>query len=247
MFNMLKLESFGATDIGQIRLKNEDQYFIDPENRFFIVADGMGGMNKGDVASHIAVNEIVAFLQSVDTNGQISQLLIDAVLTANDKIKLKATDPGYHNMGTTILLGYFVDPVLHIVHVGDSRAYHIRKSKIKFITEDHTIVAQLLKRKIISEDEAKTHPLRNHLTQALGQQSALTPSYHSISIMRNDMIILCTDGLWNMLPNKEMLRFLNVQSPLERITKSMIVEANNRGGRDNITIVTLSFQDSKTV
>jgi protein phosphatase len=246
------MEWASKTDIGRIRSKNEDSLYVDQKHmRIFIVADGMGGHNAGEVASKMAIEQVSESIKnkfdSISTNdeAQIKRVIEDAIYKGNKEIYNQSlSHNSWDGMGTTITMALFIDLRLYIAHVGDSRAYMLRQKELTQLTEDHTLVSELMKNGSITEVEAKTHPKRNVITKALGTEISPIPDILSVDVDDGDVIILCTDGLTNMVDNYLIKNsFLN-NSNLQDSCDFLVDEANNRGGFDNITLIAIRYRHS---
>jgi len=231
------------TDIGRKRQNNEDNFYVNLEKKLFIVADGMGGHQAGEVASQMAVESLKNSLSTLKLNEmeseKIKEHILRSMLNAHNEIVEKAKqDINLSGMGTTVVLALGVDDKYYISHVGDSRAYLIRDKNITQLTDDHTVVAELLKAKMITPEEAKTHKMRHVLTQALGSNTQIIPSIKVITIQEGDILLLCTDGLTDMLTDEEILSvILKHKEDIEKTAQALVDKANEKGGKDNITIV----------
>lgn len=227
------------TDIGLVREHNEDSYYNG--HRLWMVADGLGGHQAGEVASQLAVHTISqAVLGSEDC---CSGSLSDAIYEANMKIYGEAKkSPQFAGMGTTITAALYdgIDK-LFIGHVGDSRAYLIRNGSMSQLTEDHSVVAVLLKDGALSAEEAKVHPHRNYLTQALGVDESIKVDLLEIKIFEDDYLVLTTDGLTNVVEDEEIVEIVNIEAEPQRICDILTDMARKRGGPDNITVLVIQF------
>lgn len=229
---MYNLNYTARTDVGRNRDINEDSYLA--KDNIFAVADGMGGHLAGEVASDIALNAVQRNLKKInDPPEQIKH----AFKIANSRvINYAKRNIGHYGMGTTLTLALLNGEDLWIGHIGDSRAYLFSKGKLKQITEDHSLVAHLVKQGEINAQEADHHPKRHVITKAIGSQPAIDPDIFSIKIGKGDRLLLCTDGLTTMLEDGEILTVINNPDPSEA-AKELVARANTRGGHDNITVV----------
>jgi len=238
------------TDIGKKRQNNEDSFHVDPVKRLFIVADGMGGHQAGEVASQIAVESIRNYLSAQNfkeiESEKIKEHILRSIFYAHEEIIKKAKeDISLAGMGTTIVLALGFDNKYYISHVGDSRAYLIRKKNITQLTNDHTVVAELLKAQMITPEEAKSHKMRHVLTQALGVDTQIVPSIQEINLEEGDFLLLCTDGLTDMLTDEEILSIINEHGEdVEKTVQSLVDRANEKGGKDNITVVLILHKEA---
>ncbi|MFK5220129.1 Stp1/IreP family PP2C-type Ser/Thr phosphatase [Lactobacillus helveticus] len=234
------IETAYASSIGKVRKSNQDfvQVFENREGvTLAIVCDGMGGHQGGDVASTMAVTHLGHNFGMTDfTDANIARKWLDVQLNSENEIILKTADkfPDLNGMGTTIVLAFaFKDNAL-IAHLGDSRAYSYSEGKFVQLTEDHSLVNELVKMGQITKEQAKHHPQKNIITQALGVSSTIDPE---IKLDENDIILLCTDGLTNSLSDPQIQQILATKelSLKERCNK-LISESNRLGGGDNITV-----------
>ena len=232
----------GATDTGCVRAANQDSYYIDPEGRFFVVADGMGGHAGGEVASKIAVDTICAYLESL-WNTEISpqQLMQDAIDKANQAIvNDQAANLVRSDMGTTVVLLIFRDKQPWYCHIGDSRLYRFRGAKLEQISEDHTWIARAIQTGVVNPDEAKSHPWRHMLLQCLGREDLKSVTAREVEWKAGDRFLICSDGLTEELSDDRIAHQLKSLRNGQQAAQSLIDSAKLRGGRDNITVVIIS-------
>ncbi len=252
----------GKSDIGLVRKANEDNFLClniceelnlnkNISISLFIVADGMGGHNAGEIASSMAIDEIKAFIKNnftklgdYETNEtEVHNLICDAIIYANDKIYKKAImDSSCHGMGTTLSLVLIIDKTIYIGHVGDSRIYLIRNNQIIRLTEDHSLVAELVKSGTIKPEEAVRHPQKNVITRAIGTEYSVDTDSGHHNINDGDYIVLCTDGLSNLLEDEEIMNIVFDSVLLDDACDNLINTAKARGGHDNITVVLIQIE-----
>lgn len=233
-----------GTHVGMVREENQDFFGKFPldnpdltiqKGQLFVIADGMGGHNAGRTASEMAVNKLAYYYFSVP-NENIAECLRRAFREVNRQIHDSSTTQSeFEGMGTTCVALILRENHAWICHVGDSRAYYISKKRIIQITEDHSVVAQMIKRGILTKKEAKTHPQRSQLYRALGPKPELEIDIEEITVKNNDYFLLCTDGLYNHVSDKEMLNIVTSNVP-QVACQELIAVANERGGQDNITL-----------
>ena len=241
---------FGAaTDIGRKRANNEDKFFCDAHERIFIVADGMGGHAAGEQASAIVIEslqrELAGTLASSSDSGSLAGVLQGALTEANrDVIAQSASNIEWHGMGSTAVVALFKNSTLHVANVGDSRAYLISGGRYQIVSRDHSVAAMLCEQGHISGDEIRVHPRRNQLTMCLGGESEVSPEYYSCPVQRNDRILLCSDGLWEMLTDREIVRLVSSHPVPQEAVAALINAANEAGGKDNITAIVIAVEDA---
>ncbi len=241
----MKLNFIGFSDPGLIRSNNQDAYYTDPEGRFFIVADGMGGHAGGEQASRIATQEIKAYLlANWDASKSGQQLLESALWRANEAILLdQQQHPERADMGTTAVVVIFPSRESPwCAHVGDSRLYRFRESQLEQVTEDHTWVARALKMGDISTDEARIHPFRHVLSRCLGREDLYFIDTQPVDVKVGDRLLLCSDGLTEELADPKIASYLQEFSTLENAAISLVEAAKDQGGHDNITVVIVTLE-----
>ena len=244
------MKFFGLTDIGKTRKQNQDSIFIcdDFENvKYFIIADGMGGVNGGEIASATAISAIKSY---IDENiydmelveDQINNLIWGAISRANKEIyEIAEKNEAYKGMGTTVILAITFGNRVYIGHIGDSRIYRIRKNIIRQLTTDHSYVQALLKEGTITKEQAYNHPQKNILLKVVGCEPYIEPDILVKGFLKDDVLLMCTDGLTNMLTNEEIFNIItNEKDDLENVCKHLINVANENGGNDNISVILVS-------
>ena len=232
----------GATDTGCVRSANQDSYHIDPDGRFFIVADGMGGHAGGEVASQIAVDSIRECLEAyweVETNPQ--KLMQDVIDKANQAIiNDQNSNPIRSDMGTTIVILIFREDQAWFCHIGDSRLYRLRGAKLDQISDDHTWIARAIQTGVVNADEAKSHPWRHMLLQCLGREDLKGIVAGEVEWQPGDRFLICSDGLTEELSDDRIAHQLKSIRNCQQAAQALIESAKLRGGRDNITVVIVS-------
>lgn len=234
------VEFGNASDKGKVREINEDYFAFYPlseDSILAIVCDGMGGHNAGEIASHVAVETIYNHFKTSSNKNSTFEDLKSAFLEANEKIfQLSTLNPEQSGMGTTAVVLFIKGDIAYLAHVGDSRIYRVRGSKIKQLTKDNSYVQQLIDNGLIHSDEAKKHPKRNIILKAIGIEKQIKPELSEpISILKDDIFILCTDGLTEYLQEKEIKNFVLNYNP-HKAAQMMVDLANKKGGKDNITV-----------
>lgn len=231
------------TNIGLVRKVNEDSYLVDEIRNLFVVADGMGGHKGGEIASTLAIKTIDKLLVVDNDSKNQGDLLKKAIEKANSLIYKKATsDKSFSGMGTTITAVLVHTNKLYIANIGDSRAYLITKDKIELLTEDHSLVRALMNTGEITEEEAYKHPNKNILTRALGTEEKTNVDLFERDLKTGDHILLCTDGLTNLIKDEELLEII-VNNELEKAVNKLMDLALKRGGNDNITLILVYYNE----
>ncbi|MBR2448004.1 MAG: Stp1/IreP family PP2C-type Ser/Thr phosphatase [Clostridia bacterium] len=235
-------------DKGIVRNSNQDAFIAGQlaENiTFAIVCDGMGGANAGNIASEIAVKTVSEYLYNSFrdnmTLNDFERTLKNAISSANLLIFNRAVkDEALKGMGTTIVAAIVKDNDAIIAHVGDSRIY-LLNDEIKQLTKDHSIVQTLIENGEISPDDAKHHPRKNVITRALGVEAEVVADFDELTLNTNDTLLLCTDGLTNYVPEANIYEIFK-QNDLALVSETLVAKANENGGGDNITVVTLTAE-----
>jgi PPM family protein phosphatase len=245
------------SDTGLKRLHNEDRFVADPTLGLYVVCDGMGGGNAGEIASALAVKTIHAHLAEAAQHADLPLIgpcdatvsapanrLASAIRAANEAVHRESwSRPDYAGMGTTVVAALLREEVLAIAHVGDSRLYLVRNGAIQALTTDHSWVAEQLLKGFITEEEAERSPQRNIVTKALGVESSVDVELTEVPIKSGDMLLLCSDGLTRgVLPN-DILHILSGSDDLAAMSDRLIVMANEAGGNDNTTVVVVALRD----
>ncbi|SCY85331.1 Stp1/IreP family PP2C-type Ser/Thr phosphatase [Alkaliphilus peptidifermentans] len=232
-----------VTDIGKVRDINEDNYCIILEDiKLFIVADGMGGHNGGEVASQIAIDamkeHLSKYLQDEKEDESIKGIIYEAFNRANKEICRRSNeDSECDGMGTTATLALCSNNKMYIGHIGDSRGYIIKDGAIEQVTQDHSLVAELLRKGSISEREAMKHPQKNVITKALGTDQQVKADIFLIEFNQSDILVLCTDGLSNFVDKYEIEKTVLEIDDCQKSCEKLVELANERGGYDNITVI----------
>jgi protein phosphatase len=227
------VEEAGLTDVGRQRHTNEDRFY--EAAPLFAVADGMGGARAGEVASQIAVDE---FAEQAGAGGSPEEKLATIVQSANRKIyDLSQSDESHAGMGTTVTAALVHDQEVSLGHVGDSRAYRFRDDELERLTEDHSLVEELMRMGKLSPEEAESDPRRSIITRALGPEPDVEVETCTYPAKDGDVYLLCSDGLTGMLPEERVAEILRARSSLEQAAQALVDDANARGGKDNITVL----------
>lgn len=236
------LSTYSITDIGRKRQLNEDCVFalehpVGSLPNLFVVADGMGGHKAGEYASHEAV-EIMRDSIGRSRENTPERIFKEAVYAANREIfQDSEVSPEHEGMGTTVVACSVVGKRLCTVNVGDSRLYVVNEREIRQITMDHSLVEQMIREGILDRDRARTHPQKNIITRAVGVSSSVQADFFEVELQEGDRILMCSDGLSNMLEDGEMMMIINSLGSLEEKARMLIDAANGNGGRDNISVI----------
>ena len=246
-----KLRCVGMTDTGRVREHNEDTFGTDADIGLVVLADGMGGYKAGEVASGITVRTVMGLLKEAiekqDLTIQDQELgmsrpgilLRDATQRANKIIYQTArTQTHCEGMGTTVVAGLFFDDKLTIAHVGDSRLYRMRGSKFEQITQDHSLLQELIARGFYTPEEAARAASKNYVTRALGVEPSVEVEITEVPVEKDDLFLLCSDGLSDMVEDEDIqLTISTFGANLETLAKQLVLLSNENGGRDNVSIV----------
>ena len=252
------LEIVLRTDTGRVREHNEDAVFANPHIGFVVLADGMGGYNAGEVASSMATTRLASELESAlaaraphATDGPggeafAGQCLRDAVADANAAIFQAAQDEaGYAGMGTTLVAALFFDDRVAVAHVGDSRLYRLRDGTLSLLTHDHSLLQEQIDSGLLSAEEARHSLNRNLVTRALGVDPLVEVDLAEHLVLPDDLYLLCSDGLNDMVPDEEIALALQTLSDHLELAATQLVEmANDQGGRDNVSVILVKVRQA---
>lgn len=243
------MKAWGTTSVGRVRENNEDAFKIEisPDKKavIAIVCDGMGGARAGQIASEMAT---LSFTESMIENSgfnlsgkKLEGVMREAIASANSEIyKLSHTDDRYAGMGTTLVAAMCRNSKVMIANVGDSRAYFINTDGISRITRDHSLVEDMVERGTITELEAQVHPNKNVITRAVGTERDIRTDFYTKELHSGEFILLCSDGLSNLVSEQEMLYEILLEKQEEGACERLVEIANSRGGYDNITAVLIA-------
>lgn len=240
------MQIFSKTDRGRVRTDNQDAYFagkITDDAVFAVVCDGMGGANAGNVASELAVRHISEYvirsyrdgMDMTDTEKTLKNAIVSANISLYDMAVNNAELAG---MGTTAVAAFVKDGTAVIAHVGDSRIYLVN-GEIKQLTRDHSVVQSLIESGKITPEDAKVHPRKNVITRALGAEENVAVDSDCLNLSNGDTLLLCSDGLTNFLDDKDILKVFQ-NNDISAVAERLVEEANENGGGDNITVVTVT-------
>jgi protein phosphatase len=237
------------SDKGLVREKNEDALYVDDKVGVYVLADGMGGHAGGEVASNIAVNVVAKILSSsimIPQKKTLEDIIHNAMHSANDAIiSSKKNHIELFDMATTIVISIFHDDVVNYIHLGDSRAYLFRKNDdLIQLTTDDSLVMEMVKRGLINKDEFRSSSLRNIVTRYLGTTNLEIPEIHQSKVEANDRIILCSDGLTNMLTDEEIRSVFSKNTSMgpQDLCDLLVDIANTNGGEDNISVIVIQYK-----
>ena len=240
------IKAYAKSDTGKVREMNQDYYYISTsldEIQLYILADGMGGYNGGEIASSLAVqtskNYIENNFKDIEKDKEsIIQLVGSSIEYANMVVYEKSKEnPELQGMGTTIEICLIYNNKAYIGHVGDSRIYRIRKSFIRKLTQDHSYVQKLVKEGTITKEQAAHHPQKNMLMKALGCNAFVEPDVMVKGFLKDDILIMCSDGLSNLVSQETIYEMASKN--IEQATRDLVNLANDRGGYDNVTVIVI--------
>lgn len=240
------MDAYGKTDKGKIRKNNEDYYSLSIESpALYIVADGMGGHNAGEVASRLAVESVEFYIRenwrADKSKKEVQALLTRAIDYANQKVyDLSRENERMQGMGTTITLFLYSNGNSYFAHVGDSRGYIFCKGKLSQITQDHTLVEQLVQAGTISVEQAQSHPQKNIITNAIGTDVIIKADMFNTE-NGVEKVLLCTDGLTNHLSREDIEKQMSTEETPKVICENLVDQANAQGGQDNITVIVVDI------
>lgn len=238
------LQSFSVTDIGKKRKLNQDFVYVSEAPvgnlpNIFIVADGMGGHNAGDYASKCATETIIREIRGCFEKNPV-RIMGKAIRIANDQIRRKAKeDLSLYGMGTTVVAATCLGHYLQVANVGDSRLYIVGE-EIRQITHDHSLVEEMIRMGTIDREAARNHPDKNIITRAIGALDTVEIDFFHEELKPGDIVLMCSDGLTNMLEDKEIDNIMKERLSLEEKAKKLVEAANNNGGKDNIAVILIN-------
>ena len=235
------MKTFSVTDAGVVREMNQDYYFssdtaVGNLPNLFIVADGMGGHKAGDYASRYTIERVVASV-SRNTGEEPIAIMKEAINKANELLVAESReDESKSGMGTTLVIGTIIGNKLFVANIGDSRLYVVGQN-MRQITRDHSLVDEMVRLGEINADEARVHPDKSIITRAVGMSDHVEADFFEVEITADDTILLCTDGLTNMVRDDDILDIIKKYDNAQAATMQLVKEANANGGRDNITVM----------
>lgn len=231
------------TDKGKLRGGNEDSIFVMPEQNLYIVADGVGGHNSGELASRMAVGYMAQYvslhaISEAKTQKDLRDYFKTCFEGANELVFQKSNEETNNSgMATTSVLCYIRDNLAYVVNVGDSRAYLVRDGIVRQVTEDHTYINEMVQSGLITAEEAKDRPDKNMITRAIGGEKSIQPDFFSFEVCSDDIVILCTDGLYGEITEGKIARTVAKTKSMHGLAKTLVDEANKNGGKDNISVI----------
>lgn len=229
-----------SSEVGNVRQQNQDSCGY--AGGLFVVADGMGGAQAGEIASAIAVQKL---MRLADISEGYPGVLADAIGEANTAVfNMASADENCRGMGTTIALIKLINGTVYFAHIGDSRIYVKRGSQLTALTVDHSVAAELVRNGGITEEEAQHHPQRHFLTRALGTDSVVQPEIGQIAVQPGDMFLLCTDGLSGVVGNDAVNRILQPGGNVQNMAEALVNAACEAGGPDNISVILVKITEA---
>lgn len=236
------------TDPGKLRPENEDAFFADPETALFMVSDGMGGHRGGALASGIVSEDLPVMIETaldklkVGTARTVRSVIKKAIAEQSRQLQLEGTsESGYQDMGATLVVALLRKRRCFVANVGDSRAYRLRAGRFKQLTRDHSVISELIERGHITPEEALDHDASGQLTHYIGMEEKVRSHVHSFALKRHDRILLCTDGLTDMVSDDEIAGVLKTEPDPQTACKTLVAAANRAGGHDNITTLLIDW------
>ena len=243
------MRGFGKSDVGKVRVGNEDAIYLNNEGpaplaNLFALADGMGGHNAGDVASKQAISSFCEYFNNHKHFVYTEEFLANALLYANTCVHESArNNPEYFGMGTTFSAVTADENNLYYVHVGDSRIYTITEGKMTQLTRDHSLVAEMAEKGLITPEEARNHPEKNVITRVIGTDAHVEVDKGYISLKNLEYILICSDGLTDMLTDNEIFEIIATEGEIPDKIDELIAKANAGGGDDNISVVVVGWNE----
>lgn len=236
------------THIGKERQENQDSFFADPEPALFLVSDGMGGHRGGALASGIVAEDLPVMIENaldklkVGTPRTIRSLLERMIAEQSKQLQLEGTsETGFRDMGATLVIALLRKDRCFIANLGDSRAYRLRKGRMVQLTRDHSVVSELVEKGHIEPEEATNHDASGQITRYVGMEEKAHSNVRSFALKKADRILLCTDGLTDMVDDKAIASILNSETDPQTACESLVAAANKAGGHDNITALVLDW------
>ncbi len=238
------------TDKGAKRTNNEDAFFVMKRDGIYILADGVGGTNSGEIASRTAVNEVAQYFEDRPLTAKDSEGICREIFSAIKKANYRVFDmaqrfPENRGMATTIVIAYIRGKDVYLANVGDSRAYLYERGVLSQLSEDHTYVNALLKAGVITEQEAENHTDKNMITKAVGAEPIIKPDFFHIRLTEEACILLCSDGLYGEVPDPDITKVFNMGLTMTETCEILVDMANDNGGHDNITVICIKITEDE--
>ena len=236
------------THVGMERQENQDSFFADPEPALFLVSDGMGGHRGGAIASGIVSEDLPVMIENaldrlkVGTPRAVRSLLERMIAEQSKQLQLEGTsETGFRDMGATLVIVLLRKGRCFVANIGDSRAYRLRKGRMAQLTRDHSVVSELIEKGRIGPEEAANHDARGQITRYVGMEEKARSHVRSFTLKKADRILLCTDGLTDMVDDKSIAAILSAEADPQAACKSLVSSANKAGGHDNITTLVIDW------
>ncbi|GHO79552.1 protein-serine/threonine phosphatase [Ktedonobacter sp. SOSP1-85] len=233
-----------VSDVGRRRQQQQDRSLLDPERKLFIVSDGMGGRQAGDVAAQAVITVLPALLERGLARAHASgieareRVLRESIIELSQHLQAESTGRvGLHGLGATVVVAWLHDAQVSLAHLGDSRLYLFRADRLLPLTEDHSVVTLLRQRGEITPEEERTHPARGQLTRYVGMEGEVTPVVQTLPLLTGDRLLLCTDGLTALVPDQHIAQILRTSLQAEAACQALVHAANMVGGKDNTTVL----------
>lgn len=246
-----KVHSHGRSDIGFVRDNNEDAWLVEPQNNVYVLCDGMGGHSAGEVASQEAISTFAILVKNYLNKNKSAdlirehQIFKELIQRVNTSVyELAQKDRDLRGMGTTFCCVYFQKKSMVVAHVGDSRIYLLRNKKLVQLTEDHSLVSELLELGELNSRQAREYAYRNIITRAIGVEAEVDPAIQVCNLVHKDQVLMCSDGLSDLLDLQEIESILNMNESLEHSIDQLINTALSKGGHDNTTAVLMKVLET---
>jgi protein phosphatase len=237
-----------ATHIGKVREENQDGFLVEPQLALFLVSDGMGGHRGGKLASTIVVEDLPVIIETsldklkVGSPKTIKSLLSRSISEQSRQLQLEGiSETGFRDMGATLAIILLKNKRCFVANLGDSRVYLFRKNRLSQLTRDHSVVSDLVMEGLIGPEEAKSHEARGQITSYIGMEEEPLPHVSSFLLKGNDRLLLCTDGLTDMLDDEDIATILKKEPDSQAVCQELVNAANAAGGYDNITVITIEW------
>ena len=239
------------THVGKERPENQDNFFADPEPSLFLVSDGMGGHRGGALASGIVSEDLPVMIENAldrlkaGTPQTVRSLLERMIAKQSKQLQLEGTsETGFRDMGATLVIALLRKGRCFVANIGDSRAYRLRKDRLVQLTRDHSVVSELIEKGHIEPEEAADHDARGQITRYIGMEEKARSQVRSFALKKNDRLLLCTDGLTDMLDDAKIAAILKAETDPQTACKSLVAAANTAGGHDNVTTLVIDWLGS---